>query len=341
MYLTITPQKLSQNYSKSSSDFVDYLDKENQSVNSASPEFFFNQDMEMVPAEDVIQAIDGNCAKLKRSEPRYYSITINPSQRELAHIGNEKQKLKEYTREIIKNYAQAFNREIDGRPVRAEDILYFGKIESTRTFKGTDMEIKENSPFLKKIAALENHLGKVERGEVPGNTSHLRKELEIIKSKVPHKINGKPIEEGMSKSGIQTHIHLIVSRKDRSNTYSLSPGSKYRSSEVMMHGKLIKRGFERDQFFQNAEKTFDRLFWYNRNYVESYSAKKTFLKDPNNYYSQLKGLSPAEKKIAFMIMNQTGIRVPHLNINPGQVSFALKQVNKALGIAIRSSSIGY
>lgn len=30
----------------------------------------------------------------------------------------------------------------------------------------------------------------------------------------------------MSKEGLQTHIHLIVSRKDSSNSYSLSPESK-------------------------------------------------------------------------------------------------------------------
>lgn len=341
MYLTITPQKLTQNYAQSSSDFVDYLEKENRSRIALHPEFFFNQNRESIPAEDVIQAIDGNTAKLKKSEPKYYSITINPSQRELAHIGNDKQKLKEYTREIMKDYAKAFNREIHGRSVKPGDILYFGKIESTRTYKGTDREIKENTPFLKKIAALENMIRKVERGEITGNPAHLRNELNSYIKKTPHKVNGKVIEQGMLKPGIQTHIHLIVSRKDVSNSYSLSPGSKYRSSEVMMHGKLIKRGFERDLFFQNAEKTFDRIFNYNRNYAETYNAKKALLKDPKVFYSDLQSLSPAERKIAFMILNQSGLRIPKLNLAPGRVSFALKQLNKALGIAVRSSSIGY
>lgn len=341
MYVTITPQKLTENYAQSSSDFVNYLEKENQTINSSSREFFFNQDKEVIPPEDVVQAIDGNTAKLKRSEPKYYSITINPSQRELAHIGNDKQKLKEFTREIMKNYAAAFNREIHGRSVRPEDILYYAKIESTRTYKGTDREIKENIPFLKEIAALENSIRKVDRGELEGNPAHLKKELHAIINKAPHKLNGKLIEQGMLKPGIQTHIHLIVSRKDISNSFSLSPGSKYRSSEVMMHGKLVKRGFERDQFFLSVEKTFDRLFSYNRNYVESYNAKKAFVKDPKSFYSNLQLLSPGEKKIAFAILNQSGVRFPQLNIATSQISFALKQINKALGIAVRSSSIGY
>lgn len=341
MYVTITPQKLTENYAQSSSDFVNYLEKENQTINASSREFFFNQNNDVIPAEDVVQAIDANSAKLKRSEPKYYSITINPSQRELAHIGNDKQKLKLYTREIMKNYAAAFNREINGRSVRAEDILYYAKIESTRTYKGTDREIKENIPFIKSIAALENTIKKVERGELTGNPAHLRKELQSVMDKAPHKLNGKLIEQGMLKPGIQTHIHLIVSRKDISNSFSLSPGSKYRSSEVLMHGKLVKRGFERDQFFLSAEKTFDRIFNYNRNYVESYNAKKAFVKDPKIFYSKLQLLSPGEKKIAFAILNESGLRIPNLNLTQSHISFALKQLNKALGMAVRSSSIGY
>lgn len=341
MHLSITAQKLSRSYSQSSRDFVNYLEKENRSIYSDSPKFFFNQEKEVIPAEDVIQAIDGNKAKLSRSEPKFYAITICPSQKELIHIGNSRQKLKEYTREIMKNYVESFNREVQGRSVRTEDILYFGKIESTCTFKRTDPSVKENAPFLKKIATLEKTIRKVESGKLAGNAVHLKKQMNTLKNKIPHKINGKAIEKGMLKPGIQTHIHLIVSRKDRTNTYSLSPGSAYRSSEVMMHGKIIKRGFERDRFFQSAEKTFDRIFDYNRNYVESYSAKKTFIKDSHSFYTKVQQLPPAEKKAAFLIMNGSGRRIPQLNISSGQISFALKQVRKALEIGVRSSSIDY
>lgn len=341
MYLTITPQKLSGKYSQSSADFVAYLEKENRELSPTRPEPFFNQHHSNISAEEVIASIDGNTAKLKRSEPKYYSITINPSRRELVHIGNNKQKLKEYTREIMKNYAQAFHREIHGRPVRVDDIRYFAKVETRRTYKGTDREIKENLPFLKKIAALENTLRKVEKGAAKGNCSNLKKQLERIYKDVPHKINGQPIEPGMPKLGSQTHVHVIVSRKDISNSFSLSPGSKYRASEVVMHGKVVKRGFERDRFFREAEKTFDRIFNYNRNYVESYQARKIFSKDPKQYYSHLHGLTPAQKRLAFTILKQADLNIPNLNISPGQFSFALKQVRKALEIAIRSSSIGY
>ena len=341
MYFTITPQKLTPSYSQSSGDFVSYLEKENQNVNAEAPELFFSGDRNDIVAEDVVTAIDGNSAKLKQSEPKYYSITLNPSRRELEFLGNNKDKLKEYAREVMKEYAQAFNREIYGRAVRPQDILYFGKLESTRSFKGTDREIKENAPYLKKIAALEHSIRKIEHGELKGNLPALHKELKVVVQETPHKINGKVIEQGMLKEGLQTHVHLIVSRKDISNTYSLSPGSKYRSSEVMMHGKLVKRGFDRDQFFQSAEKTFDRMFGYNRNFVESYNGRKALTKDPAKYYAHLHTLSPTEKKIAFSILRQSGLQIPNLGISQGQVSFALKQLRKALGVGIRSSSIGY
>ena len=341
MYLTITPQKLSKSFRQSAADFVSYLEKENEGKVQQEKELFFNHTHDNIEGATVVQEIDGNVAKLKKIEPKYYSITINPSRRELEHLKNHPESLKLFTREVMKEYAGAFNRELNGKSISVEDIKYYAKIEYERSFKGTDREIKENAPFVKRIAHLENELKKVERGEIPGNLQSLKQELRRLHEQIPHKINNKIVRQGMLKDGLQTHVHIIVSRKDASNSISLSPGSKYRSSEVMMHGKLVKRGFDRDDFFKSAEKTFDRMFNYNRNYVESYSARKAFVKDPKKYYAQLALLSPAEKRIAFMIMGKAGINIPHLNISQSQVSFALKQIKKALGVGIRSSSIGY
>lgn len=341
MYVTISPQKLSQNFSQSVKDFVSYLEKENEEKENSQKEMFFNQEDNFVDPSDVIEEIDSNSAKLKKNEPKYYSITLNPSRHELEHISNSPEALRQYTREVMKEYAAAFNREINGRSISVDDIKYFAKIEYQRFYKGTDREIKENGPFIKQIAALENQVQKLRCGEITGNLSELEQKLQRIKLETPHKINGKVIEQGMRKDGLQTHIHIVVSRKDASNSYSLSPGSKYRSSEVIMHGKIVKRGFERDQFFDKAEKTFDKLFKYNRNYVESYQARKTFTKHPQQYYSQLNRLSVAEKRIAFMMLSNTGISIPQLYIPQNQVKFALGQLKKALELGIRSSSIGY
>ena len=341
MYLTISPQKLTSTFSSSVRDFVTYLEKENEGISLKEKEWFFSQQDDEINPETVIQEIDANTAKLKRTEPRYYSITINPSKYELNHISSNPNALKEYTREIMKEYAKAFNREINGRPLKVEDIKYFAKVEQQRFFKGTDREVRENAPYLKQMANLRYEIHQVQRGTIKGNISKLQKELKHVIDQAPHKIEGRVIEQGMRKVGPQTHIHIIVSRKDASNSYSLSPGSKYRSSEVMMHGKVVKRGFERDRFFERAEKVFDRMFNYNRNYVESYQARKTFTHSPKTYYTHLSALSMNEKKMAFKMLREAGVGIPHINLSAGQVNFALKQLRKALQIGIRSSSIGY
>ena len=341
MFITISPQKLGGNYSTSAADFVSYLGKENGERTPDHQELFFNHTENNISPDRVTAGIDNNTAKLKRTEPRYYSITVNPSKRELDHIGNNSTSLKSFTREIMKKYAVSFNREINDRPVDVTDIRYFAKVEFHRTFKGADRKIKENAPFLKRITALENEIRKVQRGELPGKVISLQKELEKIKEQTPHKVNGRIVEQGMFKPGPQTHVHIIVSRKDNTNSYSLSPGSKYRSSEVVLHGKIVKRGFDRNDFFASAEKQFDKMFSYNRNYVESYQARKSFIKNPSHYYTHLNGLSTAEKRVAFGILRQAGLGIPHLNLSPNQISFALKQMKKALQIGIRSSSIGY
>jgi len=99
-------------------------------------EHFFNQYGDEFSAEEVVKDIDGNGAKLKKKEPKFYSITVSPSKYELNRLQNSSEDLKKYTRELMKDYLQSFNREINGRPVTIDDIKYYAKIEHQRTFKG-------------------------------------------------------------------------------------------------------------------------------------------------------------------------------------------------------------
>lgn len=306
MYITITAQKLGDNYSQSAADFVSYLEKENQGLEQNEMEHFFNQYGNEISAEEVTKEIDGNTAKLKKKEPKFYSLTVSPSKYELNRLQNSSEDLKRYTRAIMKDYASSFNREINGKPITIDDIKYFAKIEHRRTFKGTDKQVRENQTFATKILQLKNEIRKIERGELEGNIKTLKMNIAKLEEEAPHQQNGKRIVQGMQKKGNQSHIHIIVSRKDNSNSVSLSPGSKYKASEVMMNGKKVKRGFDRDAFFEKAEKTFDATFTYTRNYAESYKSKKDFIKDPKRYFSVLLGLPISEKAIAFKILGKSG-----------------------------------
>lgn len=340
MYISITKQHLDSTFSQSSGDFVDYLEKENEGKDIDLQEHFFDQYNDRVSPEQVIAAIDGNTAKLKKREPKFYSLTINPSQGELKHINNDPALLQKYVREVMKDYAASFNRDI---PVSVDSIKYYAKIEYERTYKGFDRDIKGNHPYKAKIVKLEHDLVKIKNGEIQGNTQSIQKKIERLKVKAPHHLNGQMLEQGMKKQGLQTHIHIIVSRKDISNKHSLSPGSSYKASEAILNGKLVKRGFNRDQFYENAEKTFDRLFKYNRNFVESYGARKMYLKDSYRYFAHLMSLPVNEKSVAFKLMGKAGVNVPNLNIPTNKVHLAIKaikQLKKAIDIAKSSSSIG-
>lgn len=341
MYITITSQKLEGNYSQSVAGFVDYLEKENQGLVRDNQECFFNQYGDEISTKEVIKEIDGNIAKLKKKEPKFYSITVNPSQRELKRLQNNSQDLKVYTRELMKDYVTSFNREINGNPITINDIKYYAKIEHQRTFKGIDKEVKENQPFATQILQLKNEIRNIESGTMQGSISTIERKIAHLEHTAPYQLRGKRIVQGMQKGGNQSHIHIIVSRKDASNSVSLSPGSKYKSSEVVFNGKLVKRGFDRDAFFTKAEKTFDNTFGYKRNYAESYQSKKNFIKNPKLYFSVLLGLPANEKAIAFKMLAKSG--VPIINIPTTKVQLALKVIRKlkqGVEVAIKSGSIG-
>ncbi|WP_423819633.1 MobB family relaxase [Salinimicrobium sp. TIG7-5_MAKvit] len=341
MYLTITPQKIGGNFTSSVADFVTYLEKENRDQPLEKMNYFFNQTGNQISEQQVIGEIDANSAKLRKTEPRYYSLTINPSQYELRHIQNNSTSLREYTLEVMKNYAKAFNREIEGKPVSIENLKFFAKIEYQRSYHHYDKEIRENSPYMKQIVKLEHDLVKIRRGDMDGDSQKVRKEISRLIKEIPHTIGGKPIKEGMLKPGLQTHVHVIVSRKDATNRYSLSPGSKYRSSTVEMHGRTVRRGFDRNQFFQSAERTFDRMFQYQRNYVEKYTSRKELQKNPGLYYSKLMRLPVNERQLAFNLLRTAGMTLPATGFTPAQVQLAIKKFRKAIGLAVRSSSIHY
>ena len=341
MYITITAQKLGGDYSQSSTDFAEYLEKENQGLEQEDVEHFFNQYGDEIEAKEVVKEIDGNRAKLKKKEPKFYSITVSPSKYELRKLQNNSEDLKKYTRAIMNDYATSFNREINGKPITVDDIIYFAKIEHQRTFKGTDKQVKENQPFATKILQLKTDIRKIENNQLDGNIKKMKSQIIKLEAEAPHQQNGKRIVQGMKKEGNQSHIHIIVSRKDASNSVSLSPGSKYKASEVMMNGKLVKRGFDRDSFFTKAESTFDKTFGYKRNYAESYKSKKDFIKNPKLYFTTLLGLPANEKAIAFKMLAKSG--VPIASIPTNQVQLALKTIRylkRGIDVAIKSGSIG-
>lgn len=337
MYITISPQKMGSTYTSSVGAYVEYLEKEDLGKLPDLREHFFDQYNDNMSSEKVISEIDGNTAKLRKRDPKFYSLVVSPSQRELKAINNDPCHLRKYVRELMKDYADSFYR---NQQVTVDSIKYYAKIEHQRTFRGFEKHVIENAPYRKEIAKLGNDIRKVERGEIKGNVKKLEKKIEKLYDQAPHKQNGKMIVAGMQKEGFQTHVHIIISRKDVNNTYTLSPLAKHKASEVILNGKPTKRGFDRDKFYEASEKTFDRVAGYERNYIETYSAKKDYVKNPRKFYASLVGLPTREKDIAFKLLRNTRMKIPNIPVNQHQVAMKIiKSLQKGIGRAVRSSGI--
>ena len=338
MYIAITRQHLGNNYHGSASDFVKYLEKENEGKSPEEQEFFFNQTENDIDAQRVITEIDANTAKLSKRDPKFYSIMVSPSQAELKHIGNDPEKLKQYTRELMKTYAVSFYRD---KEVTVNDVLYFAKLERERTYSEKDKKVKENQAYANKILNLQHRIRAIKEGREQGDVAKLQEKIQTLEREAPHKQNGKRIVPGMAKEGHQSHIHIIVSRKDVTNSHSLSPGSKFRTSETTLNGEKVKQGFDRDQFYRTAEKTFDKQFGYRRNFVETYHARNLLDKDPKRFFTALLGLPSNEKQAAKQLLFKVGIKVPSIPVNQSQLAYkALMKLKRGIGKAMESGSIG-
>ncbi|MET2985621.1 MobB family relaxase [Aureibaculum conchae] len=338
MYIAITKQQSGMNYKGSVRDFVNYLEKENQDKSIELQEHFFDQYNDNISSEEVIAETDGNTAKLSKKDPKFYSLVVSPSQRELKHINNNPELLRKYVREIMKDYANAFYRD---QKITVDDIKYYAKLEHERTYKGQDKKIQENQPYATKILQLKTKIRDIQEGASTGNIKKLERKITQLEKEAPHQQQGKRIVRGVQKEGYQSHIHIIVSRKDNTNSFSLSPGSKYKESETILNGKKVKQGFHREKFYKAAEKRFDTTFGYNRNFIESYRAKNMFIKDPKTFFATLVGLPSNEKQMAFRLLYKSGANIPNIPTNKVQLAFkAFIKLKKGVGKMINSGSIG-
>lgn len=121
-----------------------------------------------------------------------------------------------------------------GKGIESKDLVWFAKIEHSRSFDHTDRAVQ---------------LGEQQKG--------------------------------VAKTGDQTHIHVIVSRTEnlreyvegkknelheRKNPYHLSPLTNHKATTK---GPVVG-GFERNNFSQRTEQTFDQAFSYERSLTESF-----------------------------------------------------------------------
>jgi len=330
MYITITPNKkggcsdLINYLEKENSqirDFANYLEKENKLVEQ--PDQFFNGENYDIDKFEVIERIDKNCKGLSKDESRFFSLTFNPSAKEIDHIdtlahiealkieasgvGEDFYKVKEeiarnlykeYAVQCMDNYAKNFNRD---HIKDNKDLVWYGKVEKDRYWKYNSPEVKHNKKVQRQIDKLEKKYF-IPNEKQQAKIDELKKTL-IKESDVRRGGKEQVITEMMPKSGTNYHIHIVVSRRDKEQCVKLSPLAKARNDaqhkvailEKDESGKMVKVGekmcqigFDRNKFVNENEKSFDQSFSYSRSWAETYEARKLAKEEPEKYKEVLK-----------------------------------------------------
>jgi len=207
---------------------TDYLEKENQKL--GKNELWFDQGRDDIGPNQVKSGIDNNVAKLKKTEAKFYLINISPSEKELDHIGNNPQKLKAYAREVMKEYAENFNKGLSGK-----DVKYYGKIEYNRYYTHEDPEVKQ---------------GLRKRGEVKeGNHMHAqlivsRKTSDngrLISPMTNHKGNNAGHSQKFGQFDRLNFTDLCEKAFDRTFSYERELTETFKYRKVMLNGSAVER----------------------------------------------------------------------------------------------------
>lgn len=287
-------------------DYASYLTKEDR---MGQKEYFFNNASDRWEKEDVTMKIGQNRKGLKDAETHFYMVTFSPSEKELLHVRNMAEQqavaalpkgtaaevgalreelmrdmLKTQTKNAMDLYALNFGREgIE----KGADLVWYGKVEKDRYWKHDSPEVLKNRQVFSQIRKLERAAEKAGDGKEATKCHRQIRELKsqlVLESSVRKGGVHLPIYENMPKSGLNYHVHVVVSRRDVGQKISLSPLSKQRSSpNHKVNGVSCKAGFDRDAFAKKVEQVFDWGFRYTRQFGETYEGRKLAKNDPEKY----------------------------------------------------------
>lgn len=76
-------------------------------------------------------------------------------------------------------------------------------------------------------------------------------------------------DRGDKNSDGNLHCHIVISRKTMDNKIKISPQTNHKNTS----NGIIKGGFNRKQFMENVEKSFDKKFSYERSFENTFEYK--------------------------------------------------------------------
>ncbi len=342
MYLKIhTPREYSSNKG-SAQDLINYLEKENIGMDVENQEYFFSHAEENVSPYEVQNILDHNHKGLKANESKFYMLTINPSEAELKHIISDPDKLKDYTRSVMDEYAKNFNRTIDGRPLNGNDLVYYAKLEQTRMYKPEDQEHASSFSHNQRIGK-ESTIIKNDQSLQPSDKDN---KLAQLDNKYQRDSSGQIILPGNQKAGLNQHIHVVISRKDKQQRLSLSPLANSKGGENSLNGKKVKIGFNREQFVDKAETIFDKKFGYQRPLEQSFQYHHGKIHDAEKFAqtimnSRLDPKSIATKLVSKVLKDPIQQKLLYAPTTPSQLQSKLtKEAIKAVATLVKANPAG-
>lgn len=204
-------------------------------------------------------------------------------------------KSEEYSKvyqELREQKAKELGKDLSMRNMTEKDLVWFGKVEENRTYKANDKWVIENKKINKEIELVKND-SKLSNNKKEEKISKLQEQLNKDRT------TGEVVREGLKKGGEQYHVHIVVSRYDNCPNAryksSISPLANHKNSK--MADKSAQVGFNRDNFFKSAEKSFDEKFIFNRtNSYEKY-------KNRNNYRKAQKSKGKSPEAVGKSVVN--------------------------------------
>jgi hypothetical protein len=173
---------------------------------------FFNSYKDGFLAAEVKKAIDFNVKGLKKGEVKFYSLVISPSHEELKHLDeNSKKSVPHSTDESLK----LFTRQV------MENYAANFNLNSSKNLSSSDLQWYATIHHQRQFKG--NHK-QVREGEA---------------------------KRGETKSGLNAHIHIIVSKRDLKQQITLNPQSSKERFEI--------KGWQKEN-----EQSFDKIFAYTR-----------------------------------------------------------------------------
>jgi len=172
-----------------------------------------------------------------------------------------------------------------------------------------------------KILQIKNNIGKVGKRDHEGNIKKMERQINRLEREAPHQQNGQRIVQGMLKAGSQSHVHIVMSRRDVSIPFSCHQGANTSIRIGVERKDGQKRIWIGTNFLIGQKRLLIRPLITKEAFSEKYSARKEFINNPKMYFNSLLRLPTNEKAIAFKIIRETGLPIMgSIPINKAQMA---------------------